>query len=75
MTIIKGIAYLLKAYTFQVATDAFGDIPLSEALKANGNLNPKYEAQEVVMILFSTILIRDWLVWQPNRLYLSPVKI
>lgn len=44
----KGIAYLLKAYTFQVATDAFGDIPLSEALKANGNLNPKYEAQEVV---------------------------
>ncbi len=44
----KGIAYLLKAYTFQVATDAFGDIPLSEALKANGNLNPKYEAQAVV---------------------------
>ncbi|WP_312186352.1 SusD/RagB family nutrient-binding outer membrane lipoprotein [Sphingobacterium sp.] len=44
----KGIAYLLKAYTFQVATDAFGDIPLSDALKANGNLNPKYEAQEVV---------------------------
>ena len=44
----KGIAYLLKAYTFQVATDAFGDIPLSDALKANGNLNPKYEAQAVV---------------------------
>ncbi|WP_265714669.1 SusD/RagB family nutrient-binding outer membrane lipoprotein [Sphingobacterium sp. InxBP1] len=44
----KGIAYLLKAYTFQVATDAFGDIPLSEALKADGNLNPKYEAQQVV---------------------------
>lgn len=44
----KGIAYILKAYTFQVATDAFGDIPLSDALKADGNLSPKYEAQEVV---------------------------
>ncbi|MEN5436048.1 SusD/RagB family nutrient-binding outer membrane lipoprotein [Sphingobacterium faecium] len=44
----KGIAYILKAYTFQVATDAFGDIPLSESLQAAGNLNPKYEAQAVV---------------------------
>ncbi|MDF2478326.1 MAG: SusD/RagB family nutrient-binding outer rane lipoprotein, partial [Sphingobacterium sp.] len=24
----KGIAYILKAYTFQLATDAFGDVPL-----------------------------------------------
>lgn len=44
----KGMAYILKAYTFQIATDAFGDIPLSESLQAAGNLNPKYEAQEVV---------------------------
>ncbi|KKX46857.1 hypothetical protein L950_0229625 [Sphingobacterium sp. IITKGP-BTPF85] len=29
----KGIAYILKAYTFQVATDAFGDIPLSEVYR------------------------------------------
>ena len=44
----KGIAHILKAYAYQVATDAFGDIPLSEASKADGNLSPKYEAQEVV---------------------------
>ncbi|MGK9127505.1 SusD/RagB family nutrient-binding outer membrane lipoprotein [Olivibacter sp. SA151] len=44
----KGIAYLLKAYTFQVATDAFGDIPLSEALKGNEYGSPRYESQETV---------------------------
>lgn len=44
----KGIAYLLKAYTFQMATDAFGDIPLSEALRGNEFRSPKYEPQKVV---------------------------
>lgn len=44
----QGIAYLLKAYAFQVATDAFGDVPLSEALKGNAFRNPKYESQQVV---------------------------
>lgn len=44
----KGIAYILKAYTFQVATDAFGDIPLSEALNAAEFISPKYEKQELV---------------------------
>jgi hypothetical protein len=45
---IQGIAYLLKAYTFQLATDAFGDIPLSEALKGNEFASPHYEPQKVV---------------------------
>ncbi len=44
----QGIAYLLKAYTFQLATDAFGDIPLSEALHGSDFRNPKYEAQQTV---------------------------
>lgn len=44
----KGIAYILKAYAFQVATDAFGDVPLSEALKGADFMNPTYESQEVV---------------------------
>lgn len=44
----KGIAYILKAYTFQVATDAFGDIPLSDALNASKFISPRYEKQEVV---------------------------
>lgn len=45
---VKGMAYVLKAYTFQVATDAFGDIPLAEALQGTLIASPKYAAQELV---------------------------
>ncbi len=44
----KGIAYVLKAYSYQLTTDAFGDVPLSEALKGNSFGSPKYDTQEVV---------------------------
>src|SRR4028118_880934 len=44
-----GISKILQAYTFQVLTDNFGDIPFSEAIKANeGNFRPKYDPQETV---------------------------
>lgn len=45
---IKGIASILKAYTFQVTTDAFGDIPLSEAVRGSEITSPRYESQEQV---------------------------
>jgi hypothetical protein len=45
---IRGIAYLLKAYTFQLATDAYGDIPLSEAVNASQFGSPKYDPQALV---------------------------
>lgn len=44
----KGIAYLMKAYAFQVTTDAFGDVPVKEALQGNAFPAPKYDAQSVV---------------------------
>lgn len=44
----KAIAYILKAYAAQLATDAFGDIPLSEALNATDFGAPHYDSQEVV---------------------------
>ena len=44
----KGIAYVIKAYAYQVATDAFGDVPLTQALQSTGNLNPAYDKQQVV---------------------------
>jgi hypothetical protein len=43
----KAIAYLMKAYAFQLATDAFGDIPLTEANNPD-NTNPAYTSQQVV---------------------------
>jgi len=46
------ISLLLRAYTFQVITDAWGDAPFKQALQgqyADGHLvNPKYDSQRVV---------------------------
>jgi hypothetical protein len=43
------IAKILKGYTYQMLTDQFGDIPFSEALKADeGISSPKYDSQEDV---------------------------
>lgn len=44
----QGMAYILKAYTFQVATDAFGDIPVADALQGAAVNAPRYQAQSVV---------------------------
>ena len=43
------IAKILQAYTFQILTDNFGDIPFSESLQGDvGLLSPKYDAQKDV---------------------------
>lgn len=44
----RGIAHLMKAYTLQVTTDAFGDVPVKEALQSELFRNPKFDAQKVV---------------------------
>lgn len=46
---IQGIGLVLKAYGFAMLTDVYGDIPFSQALKADsGILLPKYDRQEDV---------------------------
>ena len=42
------LGYVLKAYTLQLTTDAFGDIPMNEALQGFANKNPVYDPQETV---------------------------
>lgn len=44
----EGIAKILMAYTFGTATQLWGDIPFSEALQGEDNLDPKYDNQEDV---------------------------
>jgi hypothetical protein len=44
----RGIAHLMKAYTLQVTTDAFGDVPVKEALQPEVFRAPHYDAQKVV---------------------------
>ena len=42
----SGIAKLIKAYNFSIATDLYGDVPYSQALQGNANLHPRYDKQE-----------------------------
>ncbi len=42
------IALIQKAYLFQVITDAFGDVPLKDALQGLDNLAPNYDSQKEV---------------------------
>lgn len=50
------IALILKAYDAQLATDAFGDIPVKEANQGTANSNPKYDSQkDVYDAIFSMI--------------------
>jgi hypothetical protein len=45
---LQGIAYVIKAYGFQLAADAFGNIPLSQALQPTVYTSPKFDAQQAV---------------------------
>jgi len=43
----KGIALVLRCWMFSLATDAYGDVPYSDAIQAKEGENyPKYDAQE-----------------------------
>jgi hypothetical protein len=45
----KAVALILKSWMFSLATDAYGDIPYSEAIKAKDGINyAKYDAQETI---------------------------
>src|SRR5690606_4179436 len=41
-----GIAKVLKAFGFSVATDLWGEVPFSEALKGSENRTPAFDSQE-----------------------------
>jgi hypothetical protein len=42
------IALIEKAYIFQLLTDAWGDVPMKEALQGLNNLSPHYDTQQEV---------------------------
>ncbi len=45
-----GVAKLLKAYTYQLTVDAWGDVPYTEASKFGENLYPKYDDDEKIYL-------------------------
>lgn len=42
------IAWILRAASFQLLTDGFGDVPLKDALHGTGNRSPRYDPQQEV---------------------------
>jgi len=52
----KAVAFILEAWTFQLLTDVFGDIPFSQALKDVNITQPKYDKQsDIYNGLFSML--------------------
>lgn len=46
---VVGVALIWESYLFSLLTDTFGDIPFTEALKAEQGITlPKYDKQEVI---------------------------
>jgi hypothetical protein len=45
----RGIALVMRSWMFSLATDAYGDIPYSEAIRGKEGVNlPRYDAQESI---------------------------
>ncbi|GEP95365.1 SusD/RagB family nutrient-binding outer membrane lipoprotein [Chitinophaga cymbidii] len=42
------IGWILRAYSFQLLTDGFGDVPLKDALMGTANRSPRYDTQQEV---------------------------
>lgn len=45
-----GIAKIMKAYTFSIATDVWGDVPYSEALQGDVNSQPRLDSQRDIYL-------------------------
>ena len=52
----KGAAQVMLAYNLQMATDLYGDVPYSEALKGSENYTPKFDAQQDVYAAIDALL-------------------
>ncbi len=45
----KAVGLTMKSWMYSLLTDAYGDVPFSEAIQGvNGNLSPKYDSQESI---------------------------
>ncbi len=47
-TNMKAVGQIMKAFTFSIITDLWGDIPYFEALKGDSILTPKYDTQREI---------------------------
>lgn len=54
-----GIAKIMKAYTFSLATDVWGDVPYSEALQGEENTQPRLDSQRDIYLGNSELEIQS----------------
>ena len=66
------IAYFMKAYDFQLLTDGWGDVPLSQALKGVSNLAPAYDPGQQVYDSIETWIYTG--IKTINMNYTSPAE-
>lgn len=52
----RGVAKLLKAYTYHHLVDAFGDVPFSETQQTSLNTSPKYDAAATIYTALFTMI-------------------
>ncbi len=55
----SGIAKIMKAYTFSIATDVWGDVPYSQALQGEAFTTPRLDKQEDIYKGNSTLGIQS----------------
>ncbi|WP_126244533.1 SusD/RagB family nutrient-binding outer membrane lipoprotein [Chitinophaga rhizosphaerae] len=65
------IALVMRAYTYQMITDAWGDVPLKDALNEGVSLNIPYQSQKVVYDSIFLWLDRGLAILNPS----SPNKV
>ena len=66
------ITRILQAYTLQVITDAWGDVPFSEALQGfEGNTTPKFDSQEEIYDMLIA-LVDEGIGISDTLLFLDP---
>lgn len=61
------IAYIMKAYDFQVICDAWGDVPLTQALKGTGNTSPSFDPGQQVYDSIANWVYTGIKMMDPNR--------
>jgi hypothetical protein len=52
----RGVGKILLAYAIGTVSDLWGDVPYSEAFQGNAALKPKYDSQESIYTVVSTLL-------------------
>ncbi|MVT06781.1 SusD/RagB family nutrient-binding outer membrane lipoprotein [Chitinophaga tropicalis] len=61
------ISYILKTWAFQILTDTYGNVPYSDAVKGDANIQPKYDDARAIYTGLLDTLQQQLAVMDENR--------